>query len=203
MRKVLSLVASLGLLLAASQAVAASLQRGDQLHYQITTPEGRQVSVTAVFISPTEMQNVGGDVTVRRNKAGNRLESRGITFTPHNGEFPDDGHLTVGMKWTTRVGVQEADGDRFKHERSCSALEEGTIETAGLEFVGAVKVVCERRVSGGETAYETTTTWYWEDAAGNKLLLSRVTQNVQWGAPQRVKLHKIDSETLLVASLPK
>ena len=136
--------------------VADALRPGDKLYYD----DG----IVIEFHSPTR-QTVDGQPT-ERDSAGRRLLANGFRFTPHRGDFPEDGRLEAGKSWSTNFTSTEIGGRKrsFNPTLDCEAKSAGTVQAAGMTFP-TVLVECARSTPRAGR-FSTYSVHYWVDAEG-------------------------------------
>ena len=167
-----SLAAGLAATLVAGAAQADTIAPGDTITYDITTPDGILRRPVVSWISAAEQIDDTGALVIR-NSFGARVENKGWRYLPHDGEFPEDGPLTPGKRWSTQIETwQQTDPSRvFSHIRTCEVTRRDTFAIAGKVFPGALLVSCVWTSLTGET-YRSSETWYWRDGGGRYILIS-------------------------------
>jgi hypothetical protein len=142
----LRLLATLGLVLATFAGTGATAFATEELYappsgqLEYRMPKGK--TIVMEYISPTELRRSDGS-TIHHDRWGNQLKwtgSKSITFSPHNGQLPQQ-QLQVGIKWSTRY-YQQGGGDSFSRERKCQVLSRGQKTTPAGTFDNAWQVQC-------------------------------------------------------------
>lgn len=157
------------LTLLGGSAGAGSLSPGDTYAYEIVTGSGQTLTPVVTFVSRREQHDGAGQV-VLRDAGGRRVFAKGWHFDPHNGEFPDDGGLDLGRRWTTEMTVWRDGEAPIRQSRTCEVVDRAEVEAAGMTFLGAVRIDCAWALPD-LPPFRNDQSWYWRDDAGYRLLI--------------------------------